>query len=78
MSASPFAVQDIPEEMQLRLREYFVQSKHLQIAQSHNNLLELMSPMLQGEVVWQVRLSDHPSAALPQNPNPPPTHTRPA
>jgi len=46
--------QDIPEEMQLRLREYFVQSKHLQIAQSHNNLLELMSPMLQGEVVWQI------------------------
>ena len=37
-------------DMQRRVREYFYQSRHLQLAKSHTALLEMMSPKLQGEV----------------------------
>jgi potassium voltage-gated channel Eag-related subfamily H protein 7 len=42
--------QQIPPEMQRRLREYFHQSKHLQDTINRRNLLEKMSPQLAGEV----------------------------
>ena len=42
----------MPMEMQRRLREYFHQTRHLQVVHSHNKLIDMMSPMLQGEVVW--------------------------
>ena len=35
--------------MQQKIREYFYQSRHLQTAKSHNALMEMMSPKLQGE-----------------------------
>ena len=37
-------------DTQRRVREYFYQSRHLQLAKSHTALLEMMSPKLQGEV----------------------------
>lgn len=48
------SMQALPKDMRLRLREYFVHSKHLQLATAHSSLLEQMSPMLQGQVVWQI------------------------
>ena len=42
--------QQIPPEMQRRLREYFHQSKHLQDTINRRHLLEKMSPQLAGEV----------------------------
>ena len=44
------ALQELPVEMQRRLREYFHQTKHLQIAQANRKLLAKMSPALAGEV----------------------------
>ena len=43
---------DIPPQMQRRLREYFHQTKHLQMANSQRHLFHMMSPALQGEVAW--------------------------
>ena len=43
-------VQGFPQELSVRLREYFNQTKHLQMASSHRALLRMMSPSLQGEV----------------------------
>jgi potassium voltage-gated channel Eag-related subfamily H protein 7 len=42
----------LPIEMQRRLREYFHQTKHLQMARSQSHLYGMMSPSLQGEVAW--------------------------
>lgn len=44
------AAQDIPSEMQRRIREYFHQTKHLQDTTDRRALLEKMSPALAGEV----------------------------
>ena len=41
-------------ELQLRLREYFHKSRHVQVADANNELLLKMSPTLQGEVLWAV------------------------
>ena len=40
----------LPTEMRRRLREYFFQTKHLQVTTRNQALLTMMSPMLQGEV----------------------------
>ena len=44
------ALQELPVEMQRRLREYFHQTKHLQLAAARRALITQMSPALQGEV----------------------------
>ena len=41
-------------DLQRRLREYFHQTKHHQVAAAHRKLLDMMSPALQGEVTWVV------------------------
>ena len=43
---------NLPSEMQRRLREYFHQTKHLQMANAQRHLFHMMSPSLQGEVAW--------------------------
>ena len=48
------ALQGLPQDMRQSLREYFHQTKHLQIARANKLLIENMSPMLQGMVVWKV------------------------
>ena len=79
-------MQGLPGEMRRRLREYFHQTKHLQLAASHKSLLGIMSPTLQGEVALQVdaHLHTSPSAAhnlshLSAYPSPPlsPSTTQP-
>ena len=45
---------NIPKDMQMRLREYFHQSKHLADTVTRRNLLDKMSPQLAGEVALQV------------------------
>mgnify|MGYP002632495033 CR=1 FL=1 len=40
----------LPYEMRRRLREYFHQTRHLQLAEANRDLLCMMSPALQGEV----------------------------
>ena len=42
---------ELPVDHQLRLREYFQRTKHLQISGANNSLLSKMSPKLQGEVL---------------------------
>ena len=42
---------ELPVDNQLRLREYFQRTKHLQISGANNSLLCKMSPKLQGEVL---------------------------
>ena len=44
----------LDKAMQLRLREYFHQTRHLQVADAHRHLMNLMSPKLQGEVAWSI------------------------
>ena len=50
-------------DMQLRLREYFQRTKHLQVSDANNSLISNMSPSLQGEVLlhcnsaWLKRVS---------------------
>ena len=44
---------NIPQEMRLRLREYFHQTQHLRVAERQKELIEFMSPSLQSEVAWQ-------------------------
>jgi len=46
------AQKHLPAEMRRRLREYFHQTKHLQMANSQRHLFHMMSPALQGEVAW--------------------------
>jgi hypothetical protein len=48
------ALQCLPKEMRQQLREYFHQTRHLQIARANKLLIENMSPMLQGLVVWKI------------------------
>jgi len=48
------ALQGLPQDMRQALREYFHQTKHLQLARANRILIENMSPMLQGQVVWKV------------------------
>lgn len=45
---------NLPKDMQMRLREYFHQSKHLADTVTRRNLLDKMSPQLAGEVALQV------------------------
>lgn len=44
----------LPDEMRLRVREYFHQTQHLREAAKRSALLETMSPALQTEVSWMV------------------------
>jgi len=44
----------LPPDMRRRLREYFHQTRHLQVHTSNRALLQMLSPALQGEVVWAV------------------------
>ena len=46
-------MQDLVPEMRQRLREYFHETKHLQIAMANRKLLAKMSPALAGEVAVQ-------------------------
>ena len=46
--------QGLPNEMRVKLREYFHQTRHLQVARSNKELISMMSPMLQGKVVWEI------------------------
>ena len=46
--------QGLPPEMRVKLREYFHQTRHLQVARSNKELISMMSPMLQGKVVWEI------------------------
>ena len=46
-------LQDLAPEMRQRLREYFHETKHLQIAMANRKLLSKMSPALAGEVAVQ-------------------------
>merc|ERR1719399_1691404 len=48
------SLQGLPQEMRMQLREYFFQTRHLQGARANKLLIENMSPMLQGLVVWKV------------------------
>lgn len=48
------SLQGLPQQMRQQLREYFHQTRHLQIARANKQLIEYMSPMLQGLVVWKV------------------------
>ena len=41
-------------ELRRRLREYLHQTKHLQVAHASKDLIAMLSPSLQGEVVWKV------------------------
>lgn len=43
---------NLPVDMRRRLREYFHQTKHLQMSKAQNHLYWMMSPSLQGEVAW--------------------------
>eukprot|EP00966_Prymnesium_polylepis_P141502 3267825-Prymnesium_polylepis.1 len=42
------------KEVRQKLREYFYQSKHLQLTQTNNQLLSLMSPKLRGEAAIRI------------------------
>jgi CRP-like cAMP-binding protein len=46
--------QGLPPEMRPKLREYFHQTRHLQVARANKTLISMMSPMLQGKVVWEI------------------------
>ena len=54
----------LPPEMQRRLREYFHQTKHLQMANAQRHLFLMMSPSLQGEVAWVEYSVPRPSIRL--------------
>jgi len=47
-------LQGLDHPMRQQLREYFHQTRHLLIARANKLLIESMSPMLQGLVVWKV------------------------
>ena len=44
----------LPREMRIRLREYFMQAQHMHQGQRRRELLNLMSPMLHGEVALAI------------------------
>ena len=44
----------INKPMQRRLREYFHESRHIQSASTHTDLLRMLSPALQAEVAWKL------------------------
>lgn len=48
------ALQGLPNDMRIQLREYFHQTRHLQVSRANKALIENMSPMLQGQVVWKI------------------------
>ena len=48
------AEQGLDQQMRVTLREYFHQTKHLQVARANRELINAMSPMLQGQVVWKI------------------------
>jgi hypothetical protein len=48
------AAEGFPDEMRLKLREYFHHQKIVRSAEAQRELLVKMSPGLQGEVAWQV------------------------
>ena len=50
-------LQDLAPEMRQRLREYFHETKHLQVAMANRKLLAKMSPALAGEVAVTLTLT---------------------
>ena len=46
--------QGIAPKMRVELREYFHQTRHLLVADSNKELISMMSPMFQEDVVWQI------------------------
>ena len=48
------AMYDLKPDLRRRLREYLHQTRHLQVAEASKDLLNLLSPALQGEVTWAV------------------------
>ena len=44
--------EDLPNDMRVRLREYFQQTVHVRFTQQRSELLRNMSPSLRTEVVW--------------------------
>lgn len=48
---------ELPLDMQLRLREYFHRTKHLQMSGANRSLLLKMSPKLQGEILLHCNAS---------------------
>ena len=40
--------------MEIRLREYYMKRKQVMLAESRQAVAEGLSPMLQGEVAWQI------------------------
>jgi hypothetical protein len=47
-------INQLPDEMRMRLREYFQQTRHVNRGQQRRKLLSLMSPQLQGEVCMRM------------------------
>ena len=47
-------LEGLDNAMRQRLREYFHQTKHLRLTQAQRQLLQQMSPLLQGEVAWRI------------------------
>ena len=48
------AMEGLPQEFAISLRQYFHQTTHLQLTRMNKSLTEKLSPMLQGQVVWKV------------------------
>ena len=48
------ALHSLPNELRRRLREYLHQTRHIQLSTASKELVALLSPALQGEVVWCV------------------------
>ena len=48
------SIYQLPQEMRVRLREYFQMSRHIHRGQERNKLMSLMSPSLQGEVSMHI------------------------
>ena len=44
--------EQFPDELRIRLRDYFHQCKHLRMASLQHDLITMMPPTLQGEVAW--------------------------
>lgn len=51
---SYLALNNLPQELRRRLREYLHQTRHLQMASASKEIVTLLSPALQGEVTWAV------------------------
>ena len=48
------SAENFPHDLRVRLREYFHYHRVVRITDSRRQLLHTMSPMLQGEVAWQI------------------------